>query len=225
MVKVIKLGANKGGADELVDKPVEGVQDEPEDEPVEGELVDEDERVLQGEPKDEPVGERVAPQVPQATVPVVREEVPQEPVAQPVAPPQQAGPACTPVTDASGNIVTDANGNTVMEDEDGCECKGMSGGDDDSSSTASSDVPSVQKGGDDEEEMGGGGKAPSEADSVDTAELLSGDPLWLVLSQYLMTSSKKSAKNITDVLDDISQKLGQIVSLMKKPKGFSHHYA
>ena len=73
--------------------------------------------------------------------------------------------------------------------------------------------------------MAGGGKAPSEADSVDTAELLSGDPLWLVLSQYLMTSHKKSPKNITDVLDEISQKLGQILSVLKKPKGLSHHYA
>lgn len=47
--------------------------------------------------------------------------------------------------------------------------------------------------------------------SVSTTELLGQDPLFLVLSQYFMTSSSRGGKNITEVLDDISCSLKKIV--------------
>ncbi len=54
------------------------------------------------------------------------------------------------------------------------------------------------------------------ASTVDTLELLGSDPLFLVLSQFFMTGEKQGGKNITEVLQDISDKLSSILELSKK---------
>lgn len=58
-------------------------------------------------------------------------------------------------------------------------------------------------------------QAGSEA-SLATIDLLGGDPLFLVLSKFFMTSSSESGRNIADILEDISHSLKKLVHVTKK---------
>jgi len=53
---------------------------------------------------------------------------------------------------------------------------------------------------------------------MDTIALLGSDPLFLVLSQYFMTSKQRGGKNITDVMEDISEKLSKILIHLESSK-------
>ena len=89
------------------------------------------------------------------------------------------------------------------EDED---AEDDDGEDDDGEDDAEEDEASVLVGGADADEsfFGGRGQARSSSDgSVNTVEQLSKDPLFLVLSQFLMSGDK----NIVDALLDISKTL------------------
>jgi len=58
--------------------------------------------------------------------------------------------------------------------------------------------------------------------SVDTMELLGADPLFLVLSQFFMTGEKTGGKNVTEVLQEISDKLSALLVEVKKKKDNKH---
>jgi len=78
---------------------------------------------------------------------------------------------------------------------------------DDSSSEGSVDNESVSSGSEDNS-VGGGSEA-----SYDTAELLGGDPLFLVLSKFFMTAD---GQNIADILLEISHNLKKLNKALTK---------
>lgn len=80
---------------------------------------------------------------------------------------------------------------------------------DDDSTSSDSDTDSS----DSSSESGSDSESVS---TVSTTELLGKDPLFLVLSQYFMTSDSDGGKNITDVLEDISKSVKKGVKVLKK---------
>jgi len=58
----------------------------------------------------------------------------------------------------------------------------------------------------------------SSVSSTNTIDLLGGDPLFLVLSQYFMTNKQSGGKNIADVMEGISDKLSKILTLLENGK-------
>jgi nitric oxide reductase activation protein len=70
---------------------------------------------------------------------------------------------------------------------------------------------------DDDESVGSeqDGGAASEASTSSTIEMLSSDPLFLVLSEYLVN---KKGENIVTVLDKINRNLSALVQVLKEKK-------
>ena len=91
---------------------------------------------------------------------------------------------------------------------------------DDKSSIASEDLSTDLDGGDGEGSVVSESASASESlgsdASLETIDLLGGDPLFLVLSKFFMTSSSDSGRNIADILEDISHSLKKLVHITKK---------
>lgn len=114
----------------------------------------------------------------------------------------QAGPASDESdVDSACDLLDDTSLDGSSEEEpEGGSSDGEEESDDDS---------------EEESDMGDGARSVGGASSVDTADLLGGDPLFLVLGQFFISKKKE---NLVDVMDRLNDNLEKMMKLMEGRK-------